>query len=134
MPFIKNIEVKLGMKNVSDESFEAGNITEAGCSKASYKTKKSEQVSKSYPDKDLVQSISKLKEKYKSEMGSTVKGFIQYLSVEPFTIGLWMQKDIELYHEVGNFSHYCVMPLEKYVQTLMVNLSAIIRMSHMSMN
>ena len=75
-----------------------------GCSKASHKTIKSEQVAKSYPDKDLVQSISKLKEKYNSEMGSTVKGFIQYFSVEPFTIGLWTQKDIELYHEVGSFS------------------------------
>ena len=76
------------LKNVPDENFEAGNITEAGCSKASYKTIKSEQVAKSYPDKDLVQSISKLKEKYNSEMGSTVKGFIQYFSVEPFTVGL----------------------------------------------
>ena len=92
------------LKNVPDESFEAGNITEAGCSKASYKTIKSEQVAKSYPDKDLVQSISKLKEKYNSEMGSTVKGFIQYFSVEPFTVGLWTQKDIEFYHKVGSFS------------------------------
>ena len=74
-----------------------------GCSKASYKTIKSEQVAKSYPDKDLVQSISKLKEKYNSEMGSTVKGFIQYFSVEPFTVGLWTQKDIEFYHEVESF-------------------------------
>ena len=64
------------VKNVPNESFEAGNITEAGCCKALYKTIKSEQVAKSYPDKDLVQSISKLKEKYNSEMGSTVKGFI----------------------------------------------------------
>ena len=37
-------------------------------------------------------------------MGSTVKGFIQYFSVEPFTVGLWTQKDIELYHKVGSFS------------------------------
>ena len=64
------------LKNVPNERFEAENITEVGCSKASHKTIKSEQVAKSYPDKDLVQSISKLKEKYNSEMGSTVKGFI----------------------------------------------------------
>ena len=37
-------------------------------------------------------------------MGSTVKGSIQYFSVKPFTIGLWTQKNIELYHEVGSFS------------------------------
>ena len=77
------------LNNVPEESFEAGNITKAGCSKASSKTIKSEQVAKSHPDKDLVHSISKLKEKYNSEMGSTVKDFIQYSSVEPFTIGLW---------------------------------------------
>ena len=45
------------LKSVPDESFEARNITEAGCSKASYKTIKREEVAKSYPDKDLVQSI-----------------------------------------------------------------------------
>ena len=32
------------LKDVPDESFEAGNITEAGCSKASYETIKREQV------------------------------------------------------------------------------------------
>ena len=36
-------------KNVLDNSFEAGNITEANCSKALYTTIKREQVAKSYP-------------------------------------------------------------------------------------
>ena len=37
-------------------------------------------------------------------MEITVKGFIQYFSVEPFTMGLQTQKDIELYHEGRSFS------------------------------
>ena len=92
------------LKNVPNERFEAENITEVGCSKASHKTIKSEQVAKSYPDKGLVQSISKFKEKYISEIGSTVKRFLQNFSVEPFTVGLWTQKDIEIYLEVASFS------------------------------
>ena len=43
-------------KNVLDNSFEAGNITEVNCSKALYTTIKREQVAKSYPGEDLVKT------------------------------------------------------------------------------
>ena len=121
------------LKNVPDESFEARNITEAGCSKASYETIKSEQVAKSYPDKDLVKSISKLKEKYNSEMGSTVKVSFSISVLNHLQLVCGHKRILNFITRLEVFRHYCVMPRVKYVQTLMVNLSSIIRMSHKSM-
>ena len=40
-----------------------------------------------------------LKEKYLSQFDDNkIKSFIQYLSMQPFVLGLWTEKDIEMFH------------------------------------
>ena len=42
----------------------------------------------------------KLKEEYLREFEcQKIKGFIQYFSAEPFVVGLWTEKDIDVFHE-----------------------------------
>ena len=36
-----------------------------------------------------------------------IKGFIQYFSAEPFVVGLWTEKDIDVFHE--NATKYAFM-------------------------
>ena len=42
-----------------------------------------------------------LKEKYISELESrAIPGFIQFFSLQPFTLAFWTETDIELFHKI----------------------------------
>ena len=50
----------------------------------------------------------KLKEEYLREFEcQNIKGFVQYFSAEPFAVGLWTEKDIDVFHE--NATKYAFM-------------------------
>ena len=50
----------------------------------------------------------KLKEEYLREFKcQNIKGFVQYFSAEPFAVGLWTEKDIDVFHE--NATKYAFM-------------------------
>ena len=48
---------------------------------------------------NILKSIMNLKEKYLPQFDySKMKGFIQYFSMQSFVLGLWTQKDIDMFH------------------------------------
>ena len=54
-------------------------------------------------DEDAVKSIRIIEGKYSIELAAkSVPGFIQYFSINTFTIALWTDQDIELYHKMTN--------------------------------
>ena len=53
-------------------------------------------------DESLINSLKTLKSKYNAELNSkSVPGFIQFVSLEPLTAALWLESDIDLYHEMS---------------------------------
>ena len=49
---------------------------------------------------DIYLSIAKLKEKFTNEIvGSKIKGYIQYYTIQPFIVGLWNEVDVEYFHQ-----------------------------------
>ena len=54
-------------------------------------------------DKDIIKIIQLLQQKYVAESKSKcVKSFIQFFSVNSFTVALWTEKDIELYQPMSD--------------------------------
>ena len=87
---------------LDDTSFQMGNLKNVPQSKnvitqCSYENRKSCQI-----DKSALASLKKLKSMYDKEMHAKhVPGFIQFISIDPLTIGLWTEKDIELFHNMS---------------------------------
>ena len=87
------------LSELNPDDFDNGHLKNMGNSKNVYKTIKSEAAKLSLPDKDLVTSVMKLKGFYeRSSTDKIIKGFIQSFNVDPFSISLWTQSDIEIYH------------------------------------
>ena len=86
------------LSELNPDDFDNGYLKNMGNSKNVYKTRKSEAAKLSLPEKNLVASAMKLKWFYKSSStDKIIKGFIQSFNVDPFSISLWNQSDIEIY-------------------------------------
>ena len=43
-----------------------------------------------------------MKEKYDaSSTSKSIKGFIQFFSINPFTVAMWGEGDVEMYHQMS---------------------------------
>ena len=52
-------------------------------------------------DNSVIVSLKELKNMYIKESNSKViPGFIQFTSLDPLTVALWCEKDIELFHQM----------------------------------
>ena len=92
---------------LDDCKFNAGNICDIGNSKNVYKQIKHESLKKA-ETREYVFNYLKLKEEYFREFEcQEIKGFIQYFSTEPFVVGRWIEKDIDVFHE--NATKYASM-------------------------
>ena len=86
---------------LDDNLFAMGNLKDVPQSKnvikqCGYEHRKANRV-----DEALMSSLNILKSKYDEEMKcKSVSGYIQFISSDPLTIGLWSEKDIELFHEM----------------------------------
>ena len=61
-----------------------------------YRQVKHEGVTRFQHHDDIYLSIAKVKEKFTNEIvGSKIKGYIQYYSIQPFIVGLWNEVDVE---------------------------------------
>ena len=89
------------LSSLDNEIFQKGNLGDVPQSKnvisqCSYEFRKG-----SREDESLITSLKLLKTKYSEEMkGGSVSGFIQFLSCDPLTVGLWCERDIEFYHHM----------------------------------
>lgn len=90
------------LKDCDSESFNAGNLSTVGASKAVFKQIKNEYVNQSYRDKDFIKSIMDLKDDYANTYGDSIKGYIQFYSLNLFVIGMWTQTDVELFHKIAS--------------------------------
>ena len=53
-------------------------------------------------DDSVINSLKILQTRYKAELSSkAAPGFIQFISISPFTVALWCEKDIQLFHEMS---------------------------------
>ena len=88
---------------LDENLFQMGNMKDIPRSRnvitqCSYEYRKSKRQ-----DDALMCSLMLLKEEFIKKMvyNKTVPGFIQFLSVDPFTIGLWCEQDIVFFHEMA---------------------------------
>ena len=90
------------LADLDETYFQAGNLKDIPMSKNVLKQCGYEYRQSTLEDKDVVQSILILKEKYISELESrTIPGFIQFFSLQPFTLALWTESDIECFHKMS---------------------------------
>ena len=95
------------LSNLDEDSFNAGNLKDTPVSKNILKQCAYENHQSTFADKDLARSLLILKEKFISQLAfKTVPGFIQFFSVQPLTIALWTQTDVELFHRMS--SDHCL--------------------------
>ena len=93
------------LANLDENSFSAGNLRDTPMSKNVIKQCAYEYRKLSLEDKDVIQSIQLLQQKFSKETQcKSTRGYIQFFSINPFTIALWTEKDIELYHKMS-YSH-----------------------------
>ena len=96
------------LSNLDEDYFLAGNLKNTPVSKNVLKQCAHEYRQSLLVDKDLVQSILMLKGKFISQLGcKTPPGFIQFFSVQPLTVALWTQTDIERFHKMS--SDHCLL-------------------------
>ena len=71
-----------------------------------YKQTKHEGLKVKQKHKNIFLSIMELKEQYISEFDySKMKGFVQFFSLEPFVVGFWTEKDVDIFHFIAlNFA------------------------------
>ena len=87
---------------LDEDSFQAGHLRDTPISKYVVKQCAYEYRKSTHIDKDAIQSVQLLKEKYCSELpGKSVAGFIQFFSINPLTVALWTEKDVELFHQMS---------------------------------
>ena len=90
------------LANLDEKCFLAGNLKDVPMSKSVVKQCAYEYQQSILVDEDLIQSIQILKEKFISKLQSkSIPGFIQFFSIQPFTIALWTQSDVELFHKMS---------------------------------
>ena len=96
------------LANLDDDSFLAGNLKDVPMSKNVVKQCAHEYRQSTLLDQDVIQSIQSLKESCISKLGAkSIPGFIQFFSVKAFTLALWTEKDIELFHKMS--VHHCLL-------------------------
>ena len=88
---------------LDENLFQMGNMKDVPRSKSvitqcSYEFRKNKRE-----DDSLITSLILIKNDYINEMkyNNVVPGFIQFLSFDPLTIGLWCEQDIEFFHEMA---------------------------------
>ena len=95
-------------KKLDECSFNSGNLGEIGNSKNVYKQIKQEGLKAEQKHEKIFISLMNLKEEYLSQFDyDKIKGFIQYFSMQSFVIGLWTEKDIDMFHY--NAKQYALM-------------------------
>ena len=93
-------EYHKNLSQLDDCNFNAGNLCDIGNSKNVYKQIKHESLKTKQKHKNTFLSNLKLKEEYLREFEcQKIKGLIQYFSALPFVVGLWTERDIDLFHE-----------------------------------
>ena len=91
------------LANLDENTFSSGNLRGTHMSKNVIKQCAYEYRESSLEDKDVIRSIQLLQQKFSEETQSkSTSGFIQFFSINPFAIGLWTEKDIELYHKMSS--------------------------------
>ena len=51
---------------------------------------------------DVIKSVQTLKGKYDaSSTGKSIKGFVQFFNISPFTVAMWGEGDVEMYHQMS---------------------------------
>ena len=85
--------------DLTDCSFKSGNLGEIGSTKKVYKQIKHKGLKVKQKHENIFLSIMELKEHYISEFDySEIKGFVQFFSLELFVVGLWTEKDVDIFH------------------------------------
>ena len=99
----KNSPNKLWHKklaNLDVDDFASGYLKDMPNTKDVYKTIKSEAAKSMLVDDELIKSIIKLKKHFEFvSKESVIKGFIQFVDLDPFALGLWTQSDVEIFHD-----------------------------------
>ena len=102
------LEFHKRLSNLDQNSFLAGNLKDTPISKNAITQCAYEYRKPTLVDADLVKSLQIIKEKYISELEfKTALGFLQFFSIQPLTIALWTQTDVELYHKMS--SDHCLL-------------------------
>ena len=87
------------LANLDESSFQAGNLKDTPLSKNVARQCASYFRKSTLEDRDVIHSVQMLKEKYASyTSGKSIQGFIQFFSINPFTVAMWSGGDVELYH------------------------------------
>ena len=74
------------LASFDEDSFSTGNLTGAAKSKEVYK--------------EILQQYSKSKKEIINEIvGSNIKGYIQYYSIQPFIVELWTEVDVRYFNQ-----------------------------------
>ena len=119
------------LANLDEKSFSMGNLKDVPKSKSivtqcSYEYRKGKQV-----DSSPINSLKELKLKYSKELNSkSTPGFIQFFTVDPLTVGLWCEKDLELFHEMSK--NHCLFVDATGTITLKLNDKEILYFSFVS--
>ena len=91
-----------GLANLDADSFLAGNLKNVPMSKNVAKQCAHEYRQSTLLDKDIIQSLQSQKEVFLSTLHSkSIPGFIQFFSLKLFTLALWTEKDVELFHKMS---------------------------------
>ena len=84
-------------------AFQAGNLKDTPLSKNVLRQCGSDFRQSTMEDKDAMKSIQILREKFITDSpGKSIHGFIQFFSINPFTVAMWNEGDIELYHRLSS--------------------------------
>ena len=101
-------EYHKNLSQLDDCNFNAGDLCDIENSKNVYKQIKNESLKTKQKQENTILSILKLKKEYLREfVCQKIRGHIQYFSAEPFVVGLWTEKDIDIFHE--NATKYAFM-------------------------
>ena len=119
------------LASLDEKSFSMGNLRDVPQSKSvvsqcSYEYRKRNQI-----DPSPINSLKELKLKYSKELNSKcIPGFIQFFTVDPLTVALWGEKDIELFDEMSK--NHCLLVDATGTITLKLNDKEILYFSFIS--
>ena len=89
------------LASLDEDLFKMGNLKDVPQSKNVVKQCAYEYPKGNREDNSIITSLQLLKAKYIKDMSSkSLSGFVQFLSFDPITVGLWCHKDIQFFHEM----------------------------------
>ena len=87
---------------LDENSFQMGNLKNVPQSKNVIKQCKYEDKQNSRIDDSIIVSLQELKSLHERDLSTNiVPGFVQFTSFDPLTIGLWSEKDIEMFRQMS---------------------------------